>query len=240
MARNVWTPKLLAQLKELYPYHSNKEIGKLLGFSDSSVKTQGLRMRLRKSESYKPEVIQPNALTQDEIEFIRKNFLSFTNGQLAAKIGRSVAAVKTVARKFKLKKPTDGRFKKGNVSWIKGKKMQDGWGGETRFKKGNIPHNTLPIGSIIVRKYVDGSEYQWKKVSEKQWRQLSYVVYEEHNQPIPSGFIVAFKDGNTLNCAPDNLILKTKAEHMSVNTIMRFPPELIQHHPITKQVQTKN
>jgi hypothetical protein len=38
---------------------------------------------------------------------------------------------------------------------------------------------------------------------------LHHVIWEEHNGPIPSGHKVCFRDGDHLNCAPDNLFLLT-------------------------------
>ena len=45
-----WTPEELDRLTELYPEHSNREIGRLLGRSESSVSRKGARMGLAKTE----------------------------------------------------------------------------------------------------------------------------------------------------------------------------------------------
>jgi len=50
--------------------------------------------------------------------------------------------------------------------------------------------------------------------------------WEQTYGPIPKGFNIVFKDGNSLNCDIDNLQMVTNDELMYKNTIMRYPPEM--------------
>jgi HNH endonuclease len=55
----------------------------------------------------------------------------------------------------------------------------------------------------------DGRGWRGRKCS-----YLHHVVWEEHNGPIPQGHKVCFKDGDSLNCAIENLELLTNSEQV--------------------------
>jgi hypothetical protein len=88
-----------------------------------------------------------------------------------------------------------------------------------RFRAGNVPHNSLPLGSEARR---DG--YLWRKVAASEgpglsrlgWRQAHRLVWEEANGPVPEGCNVVFKDGDRSNVALGNLMLTTGAEHAAM------------------------
>lgn len=91
-----------------------------------------------------------------------------------------------------------------------------------RFKKGNRPENTQPVGTEIMRE--DG--YLYVKIAEpNKWKQKHRSIYEEHHGPVPAKHVVLFGDGNRLNFDIDNLILASKAQVLQLN---RYG--LIQNH----------
>jgi hypothetical protein len=96
------------------------------------------------------------------------------------------------------------------------------------FKKGTVPPNTQPIGTIHQRKDTGGKMYQYIKLADSKWEQLNRYTWEQHNGPIPKGMVVVYKDGNYLNNDIDNLMMITKKENMARNTIQRLPKELQQ------------
>lgn len=120
----------------------------------------------------------------------------------------------------------EGKFKKGSVPYIKGKKLEEVLTPEglersktTRYKKGNIPWTRKPIGTIS--KARDG--YLWIKYRESRgnkgrdgWMQLHRYIWQQHNGPIPDGHIVIFLDGNRENCDIRNLAAVSKAEHIEM------------------------
>lgn len=121
-------------------------------------------------------------------------------------------------------KSINARFKKGVKVWNAGLK---GWqaGGnstKTQFKKGSIPPNLREEGSEIVRK--DGYTY----IKHNGKPQLKHrVLYQEHHKvTLETHEYVSFKDGNKQNFAIDNLVLKSRADMMSKNTIHQYPQEL--------------
>lgn len=136
----------------------------------------------------------------------------------------------TYLKNHKIKTGRTGKFKKGNVSWNKGKRFEDivkdpyrrkRWK-ESQYKKGNMPMNTLPIGSIVKNK--DGYLLRKRQIEGTQWERwelLHRAVWEEHNGPIPKDMLIIFKDGDKTNCDISNLELITRAEHIAM-TRMQF------------------
>ena len=92
--------------------------------------------------------------------------------------------------------------------------------GETQFKKGNLPHNTKPLGYERISKdgYIEIkiNENPDKNKGEKFFRAKHHIVWEKANGKIPKGYIVIFLDGNPLNCAIENLALISRSEHLQM------------------------
>lgn len=113
-----------------------------------------------------------------------------------------------------------GWFQKGRSPGNKGKRQEEYMSPEaiercsaTRFKKGNVPANELPVGSIV--KNTDGYMLRKKSAEGSQWERREFLhraVWEEHHGPIPEGMVVTFKDSNPENCNIENLILITRGE----------------------------
>ena len=136
------------------------------------------------------------------------------------------------ARKIKNGLSEQFRFKKGQISHNKGKKLEDFMSPEgienskkTRFKKGHIPYNKCDIGEIRIN--TDG--YYIKKIKNtgtqaQRWAFLHRLIWEENRGPIPEGKMVEFADGNKLNVDINNLILTDRREHLELNRINDFKP----------------
>lgn len=124
------------------------------------------------------------------------------------------------------------RFPKGNRPWNTGTKGVVLGGIETQFKKGQMPHNWMPIGSYRINpdgfvefKFSDepGPYYKrWEPVHRRVWRQA--------HGPIPKTQKVVFKPGMKTTdpqlVTLDRLELLTHAQLMARNTIANHPPEL--------------
>lgn len=131
-------------------------------------------------------------------------------------------------KNHKIKTGRTGCYAKGHVPWTKGRKIEEiikdpekrqGFY-DSQYKKGNVPHNTLPVGSIV--KTTDGYLARKKQMEGSQrdkWEFLHRAVWEEHNGPIPDGMKISFKDGNKENCDIENLMIVTKGEHVLLTTL---------------------
>lgn len=123
----------------------------------------------------------------------------------------------------------DGHFQKGHVSPTKGKTWDEYMPKEaqercrkTQFKRGIVPHNRNPIGSIY---WDERDKYLRIKTSDGHL-QNNYValhrkVFEHFYGEIPDGYNVRFADGNCFNIAPDNLLLVSNKEQIAVTNILK-------------------
>jgi hypothetical protein len=126
------------------------------------------------------------------------------------------------------------RFKPGQQVWNKGMKGLQIGGQETQFKKGQMPHNTKPIGSYRYDK--DGALQ--RKISNdkgnnsKRWRGVHELVWIEANGPVPAKHIVVFKPGTRTNVLEEITIDKVECisliENMSRNSYHQYGKEIAQ------------
>lgn len=130
------------------------------------------------------------------------------------------------------------QFKPGHQTWNAGR---IGWqaGGrsaETRFKAGQKPHTTLPVGSYRVVKNKAGAPHLERKMTDtpgannKRWVPVSRLVWEAANGPVPDGHIVVFKPG-TATCVLEEITLDrleciSRAENARRNHPATKSPEI--------------
>lgn len=163
---------------------------------------------------------------QGMFEFIRDNSWGVSSADMAKMVNEKFGTnftdhrMKSFRAKYGIHSGETGWFRKGRSPGNKGKKQSEYCSPEaleksrqTQFQKGHIPANQMPVGAIskakdnylIRKKSMTGS--QWER-----WEMLHRAVWEEHNGPIPEGYVVCFRDGNHENCNIDNLILVSRAE----------------------------
>jgi len=122
-------------------------------------------------------------------------------------VSQNDAAIKPLERRS----PMTGRFEKGNIPWNIGMIDFDP-SPDTHFKPGNHPRNMTIVGTEVETK-----GYIRRKVAEPNvWRQRSHIIWEEHHgQPLPDGWIVRHKDGNSLNDEPYNLEAMSRSQNLN-------------------------
>lgn len=191
----------------------------------------------------------------EKLEYLIANYSTTLNADLAAAIGCTVGAVFRKAYLFGLRKDKEfirevfrknmlnpdnparkTQFKKGNVPANKGKKQNEFMsqdaierGKATRFKKGDLPKNTLYDGAITIRRG-KGYIYKYIRVALGKWVLLHRYIWTQEHGDIPSGMNVQFKDGNSLNCAIDNLYLISRSDQLKNENSFhaRYPEEVRQ------------
>lgn len=84
------------------------------------------------------------------------------------------------------------------------------------FKAGRLPHNTSKLGNgaIVIRKDKNGKPYKYIRTNLGVWELLQRVEYIKAHGNIPKGYVVYFKDGNSLNCKVSNLDCISRAQHL--------------------------
>ncbi len=165
--------------------------------------------------------------TEEEKHFLREFVPGHSYKEIAEEFNIrfseniTVGQIKSSIGRYKLNTGRTGRFEKGHIPANKGTHPETvGRMGETQFKKGNLPHNTKPIGYERVSK--DG--YIKVKIAmrrsdtgDKSNFVLKHrLIWEKANGPIPEGCNVIFLDGNKRNFAPENLALVTNAENLEL------------------------
>ena len=102
----------------------------------------------------------------------------------------------------------------GYIPWNKGMKGIH-MSLETEFKKGHIPVNKLPVGSVTIRKRKpDNKPRVWVKVAEpSMWKPRPLVVWEDHFGSVPMGCVIHRIDRDPLNDDITNLAVLSRAEH---------------------------
>lgn len=167
-----------------------------------------------------------HSYTPAQIAFIAANVKGRTFAELTEMFNREFGTslrrnqvASTAGNKNLCNGLSGGQFKKGQVSWNKGRKGIH-LSPETEFKKGQMPHNNLPVGTETVR--VDG--YTWVKIAEpNNWKEKHRLLWEAAHGNVPPGHIVTFADGDTQNLSLDNLILITRAQNSVLNHLgLRF------------------
>lgn len=185
---------------------------------------KGLTSKEREAKIYTPEMV----------EFIYAHSDGVSNGNLAKMLRETFdkhiteQMVRHYRQKHGLKSGLTGRWEKGHETFNKDMKQTEYMSPEaiertkaTQFKPGNVPKKYRPLGSI----YIDKDGYKLIKVREDgkrrcdNWKPLNRVIWEQNFGPIPEGMVVAYKDGNRENDSPDNLMLITRGENMTLNKL---------------------
>lgn len=168
---------------------------------------------------------------QEQIEFMRVEYKKLSIKELTQVLNKtftlSVSAeqVKTFTTNQKISSGRTGRYEKGNVPWTAGTagmgvcKPNSGC-----FAKGSVPKNKKPIGH---ERTCSKDGYVLVKVAEEnphtgffgRYRQKHVVVWEKVNGVVPDGMCLRFLDGDRTNCVVENLVLVTRAEHVTMTRL---------------------
>lgn len=152
------------------------------------------------------------------IEEERQFFINFVPGhshkEITEEFNRrfdehiSVNQVKAYIHNHNLNTGRTGCYEKGNIPFNKGKHFNAGGRSvETRFKKGNIPHNHRPVGS---ERFTRDGYIEIKVAEPNKWKLKHRVVYENAYGPLNKGEVIIFKDQNKLNVNLENLMVVSR------------------------------
>lgn len=176
----------------------------------------------------KVKTIQPHQYTPDQVKFIRENISGITISELTKMfnmhfgLGLKYSQIKSYASNNGLKCGINAFFPKGHIPFNKGKKGLVLGGVETQFKKGEMPHNYMPVGSERVRtprtNRISIGDYIDVKIADpNQWQAKHIFIWKQHNGPVPKGHTVIFGDGDNRNFDLNNLILVSRRQLAILN-----------------------
>jgi hypothetical protein len=217
---------------------SSGDIAIALGLSDEVVQRflnkNGLKVPKKVWIKFRTKkLFGKSILTAEEDEFIRDNYLALPVKFMADIMGHWDIVIQRRIKRLGLKIPKwlieqrkkESQIQPGHVPPNKGKRQVDYMSKEaieatraTRYKKGDLPLNTLYDGAIVVRhnhKERGNKPYKWIRISQAKWKMLHVYNWEKKYGPVPAGHIIVFKNGDTMKCGVRNLQCITRQQHMA-------------------------
>ncbi len=161
-----------------------------------------------------------NLFSSDQAEYLKQHVKNISNSDLADLMntcfGLSLTCrqINTYKKNHNLSSGLNGHFPKGHIPVNKGKKYPDMPRNIGMFKKGQKPHNYLPVGS----ERVNGDGYVDIKVADPHtWVGKHILIWESAHGKKPRGYVIIFADRNTKNFELDNLVLVQRTEFLIMN-----------------------
>lgn len=166
--------------------------------------------------------------TNEQLDFLKAKYPQMDKVALTEAFNinfsetRNVKSIAAALNNHKIMSGRTGQFRKGHASWNKGIKGSIPVN-KTSFKKGNIPANIKPLASERVDSK-DGfilikiKEYDKNTGLQTRFKHKHVYLWEQRNGRVPDGYVVAFKDGDRMNCDDiDNLMLISRLELLRLN-----------------------
>lgn len=163
--------------------------------------------------------------TDEEIAFLKSNYKKRQYKEIAGALGLTRSHILNKLRSLGLRLPEreyskrmkQSQFSKGALPWNKNLRGYMGKN-KTSFKKGNLPANTLYDGAVTIRIDNDtGISYKWIRLGQNKWRELHRHIWEKRYGKVPKGFVLRFKDGNSMNVTLNNIELISRSAHLKKN-----------------------
>lgn len=199
--------------------------------------------------------------TQQDIDTLVKLYPNNSSKDIAKILNRPVNSVYSLAHIHQLKKDPEylrlamiregeklkilgakTRFKPGNISHNTGKQVSADQYEKMKvsfFKKGHEPHNIKFDGYERITK--DG--YVEIRIEKAKFKLKHRYIWEQKYGSVPKGHVIIFKDGNNRNFDINNLKMITMAENALRNQWHQYPKELKEliklKNKLFKQINTK-
>jgi len=191
--------------------------------------------------------------TEAETDELMRLYPDTPTAELAARLGCTHSQIYNKAERLGLKKSAEymagphacrlrrdnnpgvnTRFTPGHVAWNKGMKGLDIGGKETRFKRGNLPHNHNPIWHERLTR----EGYLERKITDTGCTRRDYVplhvlLWREHQGEIPKNHVVTFRNKDKTDLRIENLECISRMELMRRNSVHNYP------EPLRKLIQLR-
>jgi hypothetical protein len=198
------------------------ELNKRFGLNMTPNAVKCLRYREGFKGKQPPMKHQSKLYPQEVEEYIKSHFKGTGPKAMAEEVNRIYGTSYTHCQmkgyygRNKLDSGVTGYIQKGNVPFNKGMKMPPHVyekAKHTMFKKGQVPHNTVPVGTEVV---TDDGYIKVKTAEPNKWRFKHRLVWQQYRGEIPKGMVICFKDGNPLNTDIGNLAMLDRREHLEM------------------------
>ncbi len=244
MARFIYSPEQLAWLRAKC---SRLAIGKLtadfnarfkLAKTESQIKSGLCNHQITGGRGPKKGLRPRKLFTPKQAAFVAAQFPLLSIADLTAAVNAKYSLslrpsqLKSYVSNHSITSGRSGRFAKGDLPWNTGRKGYMG-ANSTSFRKGDVPPNRQPLGTericskdgYIQIKIAETNPYTGAPTRYKNKQQ---VVWEREHGPVPKGMVVRLIDGDKTNCAPENLLLISRAEHLRLTRlgVNDYPLEL--------------
>jgi len=163
--------------------------------------------------------------TNDQDRFLKESMSTMTNAEIAEKMGRTNQSI--MARIYKLGLRRSDKVRAAHKSRTQFVKGQEPWNKDlkgihfspaTEFKQGHKPHNTKHDGYIGIRLHKrTQTPYKYIRLGEGDWCLYHRHVWRMHHGEIPESHVIAFKNGDTLDCRIENLHCMSRADNARRN-----------------------
>ena len=193
-----------------------------LDFTESKMRAYKSNHGLKNGlNSGTPKGSPSKVFPQDVKDYIQANYKGVGPTEMCAQLNDhfggttyEVKQLRTYYKNHKLNSGLTGYFKKGQIPFNKGRKGVCAPGCEkSHFHKGHTPHNTLPVGTELVK----GDGYRWRKIADPNtWKQSHILLWEAAHGPVPKDNVLIFLNGDKNDVRIDNLALVTRAEHLEL------------------------
>lgn len=151
----------------------------------------------------------------EQLQLLRDHYPDSQTAELVDLIGRDIGSIYRKAAQLGIKKSPEF-----NASPFSGRQAESPVGKEFMNKDGYVirkVNNDLPLC--------------------QRWRYVHMIEWEQHHGPVPDGRILRFKDGNTINTDISNLELITRKDNLELNSIHRYPKEVIEIINLQKKLE---
>ena len=205
-------------------FNTRFSLNKTPGQLKAAMKNHRIRCG-RKSGEYNKGRLR--AFTYAQKDYIEEKYKLLSLSELTNEFNKqfdtdkSESQIRGFIRNQKIKSGRTGHYEKGSAPFNKGTVglMKPNSG---TFKKGHVPATIKPLGS---ERICSRDGFILVKIAERnphtgcatRYKHKHIIVWEKHNGPVPEGKVVAFIDGDKMNCSPDNLMLISRAVLLYLN-----------------------
>lgn len=223
-------------IRKVAPGRYNIEIADLFNvkfgtnLTESQIKSFKANHKIKSNVPRRRATDDDGLFTKEQKDFIKEKVKGLHNQELANLVNKKFK-LSITARQMKTWKKNHGlsselKGSEGMDPPNKGTKgVYNVGGNKTSFKKGNKPHNYMPVGS----ERVNGDGYVDVKIADPNiWKAKHILLWEEAYGLIPEGHCLIFLDRNRQNVSLDNLqmISRTQLAILNKNSLISDNQEI--------------